>query len=68
MVPVQHHCREPAAGAGCDRCRAHPHDHSPAGQSKRHNYLSPNLRPCLSRNNLTSDATKVQFVFHDTNE
>lgn len=49
MVPVQHHRREPAAGASCDRCRAHPHDHTPAGQGKTHNnYPSLILEPRLS--------------------
>lgn len=32
VVPVQHHSRQPAAGAGRHRCQASPHDHSPARQ------------------------------------
>lgn len=66
MVPVQHHRGEPAAGAGCDRCRTHPHDHTPAGQSKTHNYPIANsaaTSPLIVR----SDATKeVHFEFRDT--
>lgn len=32
VVPVQHHSRQPAAGAGCHRRQARPDDHSPARQ------------------------------------
>lgn len=32
VVPVQHHSRQPAAGAGRHRCQTSPHDHSPARQ------------------------------------
>lgn len=32
VVPVQHHSRQPAAGAGRHRRQASPHDHSPARQ------------------------------------
>lgn len=34
VVPVQYNSRKPAAGAGCNRCWSHTHDHSPACQGK----------------------------------
>lgn len=35
VVPVQHHSRQPAAGAGGHRCQPSPHDHSFARQGVR---------------------------------